>query len=487
MTLSNPDPNKMKIFWPNPTHLFSFLTLFSSLIATTNSRSAETSLPASNLDSAEIFNEKKIQSIHLKFTPEDWKSMEPVNGPRPERGRSRSFLQGPAGGRNGIAAAFGITYNYVWADIEFGADSFRGVGVRYKGNGTFLTSRDSLKRSLKIDMNQFVKGQKLAGMTQFNLHNSVRDPSGMNESVAYELFRKAGIPAPRTSHAEVYVTVPELYNRKYLGLYNLVEDVGSRLTTKKFNVSGGALLKPVTPNLFADLGDDWKNYKQSYDPKSKLSKKEKDRIIETCKFVSTSDDQKFATGISSYFDLDNFATYLAMTVWLSDLDGILGPGQNYYLYLHPKTHKFSFIAWDQDQTFGQFPRGTQAQREGLSINRPWNGRNSFLGKLFASESFKTKYLNAIQTINQSVIEIPEIERQVKSLSGMLHEFVEKESKERLQAFNKAVSGKSYPLVMGPGYREPVETIPLITFVKARRKSVKDQLSGKSEGATFSGR
>ena len=32
-------------------------------------------------------------------------------------------------------------------------------------------------------------------MSQLNLHNSVRDPSFMNEAVAYRLFRDGGVPA----------------------------------------------------------------------------------------------------------------------------------------------------------------------------------------------------------------------------------------------------------------------------------------------------
>jgi hypothetical protein len=34
------------------------------------------------------------------------------------------------------------------------------MAVRYKGNGTFMQSRGSLKRSLKVDFNKFVKGQE---------------------------------------------------------------------------------------------------------------------------------------------------------------------------------------------------------------------------------------------------------------------------------------------------------------------------------------
>src|SRR5688572_17672734 len=142
-----------------------------------NATVAEESQGAARINSSrsdEIFRFTNIWTVHLKFTPEQWEAMEPKQAGRPQMGGRRgSFLQGPEGGRNGIAAAFGVVYEYVRADVEFGTNKFKDVGVRYKGNGTFLSSRDTLKRSLKLDFNQFVKGQKLAGMSQLNLHNSV--------------------------------------------------------------------------------------------------------------------------------------------------------------------------------------------------------------------------------------------------------------------------------------------------------------------------
>jgi len=431
----------------------------------------------------EIFGVKKVWDLHLTFSPEQWAAMEPVNGPRPQRRQNGSFLQGPDGGRNGIAAAFGIQFNHARANLEFGTQHVSEVGVRVKGNGTFLSSRESLKRSLKIDLNQFVKGQKLAGLTQINLHNSVRDPSNMNEAVAYQLFRDAGVPAPRTSFAKVYVTVPGTHEHKYFGLYNLVEDVGSGFTEENFGVAGGALLKPVTPQLFADLGDDWNGYNQTYDPKGKLSDDQKKRIIQTCKFFSRVSDDEFAENVGDYIDLENFARYLAVTAWLTDLDGLLGPGQNFYLHLHPKTQKFSFIPWDQDQVFGQFPRGSQEQRETLSIHKPWTGNNNrFLEKMFKVEAFKTKYLSALKELNASVLRPDRFSSQVDALAAVLRAPIAEESESRLAGFNKAAAGEVMSVEMGPGFREPVAVMPIKRFVGPRWKSVNDQLAGQSQGA-----
>ena len=102
---------------------------------------------------------------------------------------------------------------------------------------TFMTAQNILKRSLTIDLNHFVKGQKLAGMAQLNLHNSVRDPSFMNEAVAYRLFRDGGVPASRTAYARVLLTVPGKYDRKYLGLYDV-------LISKKQPVCSRMLVAP---------------------------------------------------------------------------------------------------------------------------------------------------------------------------------------------------------------------------------------------------
>jgi len=441
---------------------------------------------ASSLTPGDIFRFTNIWQIHLTFTPEQWEAMEPKQQGRPQFGGGRrgSFLQGPEGGRNGIAAAFGIVFDYVRADLEFGTNKFKDVGVRYKGNGTFLSSRESLKRSLKVDLNQFVKGQKLAGMSQLNLHNSVRDPSGMNEAIAYRLFREGGVPGPRTGYAKVYVTVPGKHDHHYFGLYNLVEDVGSAFAEEHFATKKGAILKPVTPSLFSDLGEDWKNYNQTYDPKSELTEEQKARVIEFSKFTSTASESDFAAKVGDYIDLDNCARYMAITAWLTDLDGILGPGQNYYLYLHPKTQRFLFLPWDQDQPFGQFPRGTQEQRENLSIHKPWTGENRFLERVYKCEAFKQIYLARLADFNKTIFEAERIHRQVNELAGVLRAPIQEESPERLSEFDKAAAGQKLTIVMGPGFQGGTAVTPIKPFVAARGKSVADQLEGKSEGKTI---
>ena len=118
------------------------------------------------LKPSDIFRTTNVWEVHLSLTAEQWEGMEPKQGERPEPppGTRGFSLRGAEGGRNGMMAAFGMRFDYVHADLEFGTNKFKDVGLRYKGNGTFFSSRNTLKRSLKIDLNQFVKGQKIAGM-----------------------------------------------------------------------------------------------------------------------------------------------------------------------------------------------------------------------------------------------------------------------------------------------------------------------------------
>ena len=256
------------------------------------------------------------------------------------------------------------------AGLEFQGTEFKDIGVRYKGNGTFVDSRGALKRSLKVELNQFAKGQKLADVSKLNFHNNVADPSNMNEALSYWLYREAGVPSPRTTYAKVHVTVPSKHNRAYLGLYAMVENVDAQFAQERFGTRKGAIFKPVTPSLFADLGDDWSDYEHTYDPKTKISPRQARRVIEFSALVTHADDAQFAARLGDYLDLDEFARYMAVTTYLATMDSILMTGQNYYLYLHPETGKFQFIPWDMDHSFGQI-FGEQEQLANLSIHQPW--------------------------------------------------------------------------------------------------------------------
>jgi spore coat protein CotH len=52
-------------------------------------------------------------------------------------------------------------------------------------------------------------------------------------------------------------------------------------------------------------------------------------VIDFSHLVTNADDAEFAAKLGDYLAIDEFASYMAVTVWLSTLDSILAVGQNY--------------------------------------------------------------------------------------------------------------------------------------------------------------
>lgn len=401
----------------------------------------------------------------------------------PAGGGMAGMLLAPEGKRNGISGAMGTEFEYVRADLEFEGHQVPNVGVRYKGNGTFMESRNSLKRSLKLDLNHFAKGQSLDGVTTLTLQNNVTDASLMNEVLAYRLYRDAGVPSPRTAYAKVLVTVPGKYDRQYFGLYSMSEAVDKRFIGRHFGTKRGAIFKPVTPSLFTDLGADWAAYQQIYDPKTALYDEQKQAVMDLSRFVTTADDAVFAARIGEFIDLPEFARYMAVMVYLSDLDGILGPGQNLFLHLHPKNQQFQFIPWDQDHSWGQFNRASQEQRDQLSINHPWQGENYFLERMYKVPAFKTLYFARLEEFSRTIFQPERLAEQVDEIAAVIRPAVQEEAEAKLARFDTVVAGE---LLSSPGPFGGGQLKPIKPFVKVRTESIRDQLAGKSEGLSPGG-
>src|SRR4029078_3953372 len=121
----------------------------------------------------------------------------------------------------------------------------------------------------KIELNRFEKEQRLAGVKTLNLANLVVDTSCLSDALGYEFFRESGIPAPRTAYSYLTLSVEGKMAAKPLGLYLLIEDVDSQFAAERFAGKKAAIFKPVTYDLFKDLGADWAAYVQIYDPKNK--------------------------------------------------------------------------------------------------------------------------------------------------------------------------------------------------------------------------
>lgn len=109
------------------------------------------------------------------------------------------------------------------------------------GSKTVLTSAHPVELHLKGHVNgsfeplsgkaafklKFKKTERFLGLRKMTLNNMVEDPSMLHETLAYGLFRAAGVPAPRTGFA--YLRVNGADFGVYLDLESLDEAALARL------------------------------------------------------------------------------------------------------------------------------------------------------------------------------------------------------------------------------------------------------------------
>jgi spore coat protein H len=387
-------------------------------------------------ESEAFFTMTRVHTAHLAFTADQWAAMQPTGAGGFGGGFGGGTFLGAEGARNGVAARAGVEFNYAHATLDLDGTRFADVAARYKGNGSYMSGRAAGKISIKVDLNKYAPKQQLAGATTLNFQNNITDIGWMNEVLAYRLYRDAGALAPRTAYARVYVTVAGQFEHRYFGLYSISENVDTHFMKERFGSEAGIIVKPSTRAPFTTIGDTWVAYNQTYDPKTDLSDADKQRIMQFAKLVSTASDADFAAHIAEYLDVDQFGRYLATLVWIANPDSLLSIGQNYYVYMHPASRKFMFVAWDQDWSLG--PRSSTS----WAVFYPWNGVNPFLGRVYDVPAFREAYLARMKEFSNTIFKPERFAGQIAQIAPAIRPAIEEEGTQWLRDFDTIASGQS---------------------------------------------
>jgi spore coat protein CotH len=453
--------------------------------------------PAANQGADAFFGLTKIHQLHLELSADAWRKLQPPAprfpgpgfgppgfGPKkpappmPDKPADKPQADEPADVHKS-AGAFGTAFPWVRGDFTANGQKFSNVGVRFKGNFTYVASQHMLRRPLKIDLDHYDEPHRLGGHKTINLSNGVTDPQRMRESISFAVYRAAGVPAPRTAYAELTLTVPGKHDKELVGLYTLVEQVDKPFLKEHFKNSKGLLLKPE--NLQGGLpylGEDWSRYERLYRPKDDPSKSQKARLIAFVRFVNKSDDETFQREIASYLDVNAFLCYVAATGLLANLDSYLGFGHNFYLYLRADTNQFVFMPWDLDLSMGTWPvGGPPAQQINLSIEHPHLGKNNLIDRLFAMKEVKEKYLTVVKDLATTCFTKEKLLADIEAIEKTVQGPLDRERK--AMAARKEASKSLFAGIVGEGP-------PLRTFVEKRTESVQAQLAGKRKGYVAAG-
>jgi CotH kinase protein/Lamin Tail Domain len=183
----------------------------------------------------------------------------------------------------------------------------------------------------------FPRDQSLNGMSSVSIIFEGSEWSLMAEALAYDLYRRAGNPAPLADFVRLSV------DGKVMG-YDLMIERPNRSMLRR--------------NRIDDTGNLYKLNWMGRDPVSTHEKKT---------HLNTGHDDLLAVigqlqkgrgnpegqwdVIRQNFDVDEVATYFAVNMVLSHWDGYFN---NYYTYHDPKRNKWMMFPWDQDKTWGYY-------------------------------------------------------------------------------------------------------------------------------------
>ena len=430
-----------------------------------------------------LFGLDNVIDVHIRIEPEEWAKLQPPKGTKMDFDVAlKSVMEDAVTGghfrsekstRSGLAGYLGVDHQYGKAKVTIDGETVKGIGLRYKGNGTFLAyvEGDVTRRlSFKIDFNEYDDELEFRGLTKVNLNNG----SLMREPLSYELFREAGIHCSRVGYAKVSLTIPGKIDRRPHGLYTVIEQVDKRFLKDRYRSTKGLLMKPSTFGAFRYFGGEWDEYEIGFVPKTKPTEEQKQRVIEFARLIHKSGDEAFEEKVEEYLDVDQFLRFIAVNVLLTNLDSFLGGSQNHYIYLEPESNKFQFFPWDMDSSFGvaQFWVGTPETCRDMSIDHPAGKGHTLIERVLNIPRYKQIYHDYLDTYLNTIFAEEKMHQKIERVGAFVRPLV------KMINGRKATDGFDAVLAERPN---DLEQQPLKYFVTKRRASVRRQLDGESEG------
>ncbi|MBS0266994.1 MAG: CotH kinase family protein [Planctomycetes bacterium] len=225
---------------------------------------------------------------------------------------------------------------YVHASIvENGGKKYENVALKLKGSAGSYRPVDD-RPALTINVDKYQKDQTFHGLSKFHLNNSVQDDTYINEWLAEELFREAGVPATRVTHARVWL------NDRDLGFYVLKSSFDKSFLKRHFGHSKGSLYEGgFVQDIDVDLQ---KEVGENKDDRADL----KD-LLGACREQDVSARWK---RLEQLLDIERFISFMAMEMMIGHWDGYTLNHNNYRLFFDARTGQANFLPHGTDQLFG---------------------------------------------------------------------------------------------------------------------------------------
>ena len=336
--------------------------------------------------SSQVFDTNRVTTIDFKLSDKDWNELRYQH-------REAEFF--PEEGKNPPEDP----YSWFPAQVTInGTHAGRGE-IRKKG---YIGSNDIRRPALKLRLPVPATNDRF----ELTLNNNRQDPSLIRQFLAYEVFRRADVPAPRCAFARVTV------NGKELGIYTTLEPINA------------AFLKPHFPSAHGNLyeggrSDFRSNWVQNFQIKNKQKDKNAAPSPRADLQAATTALEQSSTSIlpalNAHFDAEEFFRFWAVECLINETDGYAANMNNFYLYNNPATGKFVFIPWGADSTFASRRPLNSVAGDPMSVI----GVGILAHRLYNSEDGAAKYRSTLRSLLQSAWNEKALLAEVDRLEALL--------------------------------------------------------------------
>lgn len=362
--------------------------------------------------------------------------------------------------------------NYLPCKIMIDGNIIDSIGLRAKGESSY-EFYPSMKKSFKIKLNEFQKGQKYNGIKKFSLNNNFKDPTMMREKLSLDVLHELGLPAPRSVYAKVYL------NGKYWGLYLLVEEVDKEFVKRNFtNDSIGNLYKGEPFPTLAYEGEEIRPYTKKYMKHTHEKKNDWSDLIELTKTInSNAEDEAYKSSLEKVLAVDNCLKIWAVNNLLVNVDAYnMLLIHNFYLYKNPSDNKFHWINYDYNFSFGAWTpkyKLTEIENFPLLFVNTESRHHPLARKLLIENSYyRDRYLEIVKQLLSTVITKAYLLPKIDKYYHLIKEEViaDQQKMYSLEDFkrniNYAIGDSTDPGAFSPGLKQ---------FVIKRTESAQRQL------------
>ncbi len=361
---------------------FGFLLVFGSLLV--GSARGERALTFD-----ELYDPGKLLDVQITVPEADWNTI---------RKQTRSFAQALGEARREGKAP--SPFSYVTAAVTINGVAFQGIGLRKKG---FIGSLDNERPSLKVKFNHSDADARVAGLSQLTLNNNKQDGALVSQTMTYDLFRKAGLPASRTSYAKVSV------NGRPLGIYTNVESARQPLIERAFESPKGTLFEGTIVDFYPGWAGGFEH---------KFGKKKRGRkAIEKLIAALEGPDDQLVSAVEAVVDLDAFLKFWALESLIGFWDGYAGNQNNFFVFHHAEGDRLHFLPWGADSVFtsrGMFDRGGPQSVK---------ARGRLASRLYEIPEMRTRYREALLQLLETVWDEDALQAETERIEALVADSV----------------------------------------------------------------